>query len=113
MQINLWVYLRIFKISNLLSFKFQLEEKKKKMKKRPNSAKQIDSKETTPRTKSSCSNYSSGNGEVEVTTTIRTKGSNVGKVQVRPHSGHKVSLNVLKDMKKLQTTLRKDDLKWE
>ncbi|XP_076079414.1 centrosomal protein of 57 kDa-like isoform X4 [Mytilus galloprovincialis] len=100
-------------ISKVRKHQQKLEEKKKKMKKRPNSAKQIDSKETTPRTKSSCSNYSSGNGEVEVTTTIRTKGSNVGKVQVRPHSGHKVSLNVLKDMKKLQTTLRKDDLKWE
>ncbi|CAC5414277.1 CEP57 [Mytilus coruscus] len=100
-------------ISKVRKHQQKLEEKKKKMKKRPNSAKQIDSKETTPHTKSSCSNYSSGNGEVEVTTTIRTKGSNVGKVQVRPHSGHKVSLNVLKDMKKLQTTLRKDDLKWE
>ena len=90
-----------------------MEEKKKKTKKRPNSAKQIDSKETTPRTKSSCSNYSSRNGEVEVTTTIRTKGSNVGSLHIRPKSGRQVSLNVLKDMKKLQTTLRKDDLKWE
>lgn len=99
----------------------QVADKKKKSKKRPSSAKNhythhIDSKDTTPRTKSSFSDYSNRNGEVEVTTTIRTKGS---KINVRPPSapsgtsGHKVSLNVLRDMKKLQTTLRKDDLKWE
>lgn len=100
-------------ISKVRKHQQKVEERKKKMKKRPNSAKIIDSKESTPRPKSESSNYSSRNGEVEVTTTIRTKGSGVSSVHVRPKSGRQVSLNVLKDMKKLQTTLRKDDLKWE
>ena len=63
------------------------------------------------------------NGEVEVTTTIRTKGKNIGSVMVRPHStppplttsGAKAqaSLNLLKDLKKIQTKLRKDDISWD
>ncbi|KAL3884055.1 hypothetical protein ACJMK2_030278 [Sinanodonta woodiana] len=53
------------------------------------------------------------NGEVEVTTTITTKGPGAGLVRLRPSSGREVSLNVLRDMKKLQTTLRKDDFTWE
>ena len=57
-------------------------------------------------------------GEVEVTTTIRTKGN---AVNARPTSapftvgGSKAqaSLNLLKDLKKIQTTLRKDDISWD
>lgn len=55
----------------------------------------------------------SQNGEVEVTTTIKTKGTGAGVIRVRPSSAREVSLNVLRDMKRLQTTLRKDDLSWE
>ena len=61
----------------------------------------------------------------QVTTTIRTKGKNVA---VRPYSApdapsnfHSVpgnskaqaSLNMLKDLKKIQSTLRKDDITWD
>lgn len=53
------------------------------------------------------------NGEVEVTTTIKSKGMGQGVVQIRPSSARDISLNVLKDMRKLQTTLRKDDLSWK
>ena len=57
-------------------------------------------------------------GEVEVTTTIRTKGKNVGSVMVRPGAGGcgnkaQASLNLLKDLKKIQTTLRKEDISWD
>ena len=50
---------------------------------------------------------------MEVTTKIKTRGGSAGVMQVRPISAREVLLKVLKDMKKLQTTLRKDDLKWE
>lgn len=53
------------------------------------------------------------NGEVEVTTTIKPRGTGSGVVQIRPTSAREISLNVLKDMKKLQSTLRKDDLSWK
>ncbi|KAH3734483.1 hypothetical protein DPMN_040922 [Dreissena polymorpha] len=52
-------------------------------------------------------------GEVEVTTTIKPRGAGAGVVQIRPSSAREISLNVLKDMKKLQSTLRKDDLCWK
>ena len=55
-------------------------------------------------------------GEVEVTTTIRTRGKGVGSVMVRPGAGTnraQGSLNLFKDLKKIQTTLRKDDISWD
>ena len=84
------------------------------------SLKQLDQKKKKKKTSDpsrqrsvSANAYSHQNGEVEVTTTIKTRGGSAGMVQVRPTSAREVSLNVLKDMKKLQTTLRKDDLTWE
>ena len=52
-------------------------------------------------------------GEVEVTTTIKPRGTGTGVINIRPNSAREISLNVLKDMKKLQSTLRKDDLCWK
>lgn len=98
-------------ISKLRRNQVKLVDKKKKKVTNKN---KINSPESTPRSKSASGSTSSynTNGEVEVTTTIKTKG-NTGKVHIRPTSAREVSLNVLKDMKKLQTTLRKDDVCWE
>ena len=56
-------------------------------------------------------------GEVEVTTTVRTKGGkNVGSsVLVHPTTSNRAqaSLNLFKDLKKIQTSLRKDDITWD
>lgn len=81
----------------------QLDQKKKKKK----------SVDPSKQRSASANAYCHQNGEVEVTTTIKTRGRSAGVVHVRPSSAREVSLNVLKDMKKLQTTLRKDDLTWE
>ena len=37
----------------------------------------------------------------------------VGKAYIRPSSAGGTSLGLLKDLRKIQTTLRKDDLVWE
>ncbi|XP_074661518.1 centrosomal protein of 57 kDa-like isoform X2 [Tubulanus polymorphus] len=49
------------------------------------------------------------NGEVEVTTTIKTKGRPVHSA-ITPRNNQ---LKLLKDVKKLQTALRKDDISWD
>jgi hypothetical protein len=92
----------------------QIAHKKKKK------SRKIDNDEfSTPRSKSAhgtCVRASPSpryNGEVEVTTTIKPRGCGTGVVQIRPTSAREISLNVLKDMKKLQSTLRKDDLSWK
>ena len=94
---------------------FQLAEKKKRK-----SHKKYSDFNELPRPKSSqgstdtkISSSPRYNGEVEVTTTIKSRGPGSGVVRVRPTSAREISLNVLRDMKKLQTTLRKDDLSWE
>lgn len=92
--------------------KFQLASKKKKSRRVVE-----DDEMSTPRPKSAhaCLRASPSpryNGEVEVTTTIKSRGGS-GVVQIRPSSARDISLNVLKDMKKLQSTLRKDDLSWK
>ena len=90
-----------------------------KKKKKTKSAKLTDSDDLPrrPRSAQSCSprvaKSKQYNDEVEVTTTIKPKGAGTGVVQIRPSSARQISLNVLKDMKKLQTTLRKDDLSWD
>ena len=48
-----------------------------------------------------------GSQEVEVVTTIRTKGNKSPEVKTNP------KLDMLKKVQKLQSTLRKDDLNWE
>ncbi|XP_078340542.1 centrosomal protein of 57 kDa-like isoform X1 [Crassostrea virginica] len=90
-------------ISKIRRHQSKLDQKKKKKK----------TSDPSRQRSVSANAYSHQNGEVEVTTTIKTRGGSAGMVQVRPTSAREVSLNVLKDMKKLQTTLRKDDLTWE
>ncbi|XP_013403341.1 centrosomal protein of 57 kDa isoform X1 [Lingula anatina] len=80
----------------------ELRLKKKKKKPRPQSA--PPSQYTT---------NGSSSGEVQVTTTIKTKGHGAGKIHAVPTAGTRAALNLLKDMRKLQTSLRKDDLSWE
>ena len=70
------------------------------------------------------------NGEVEVTTTVRTRGrlannsgqtnhrstaSNVDHVMENPTSASKAqaSLSLFKNLKRIQSSLRKDDLSWD
>ncbi|CAH1798637.1 unnamed protein product, partial [Owenia fusiformis] len=55
-------------------------------------------------------------GEVKVVTTVHTKGAATGNVVVRPSSAGanaRASLGLLKDMKKMQSSLRKDDISWD
>ncbi|XP_060079671.1 centrosomal protein of 57 kDa-like isoform X2 [Ylistrum balloti] len=93
-------------ISKVRKHQEKLDLKKKKKK-------SSDHPKKTQRPKSANTNYTQTTSEVEVTTTIKTKGRGAGLVHVRPSSGREVSLGVLKDMRKLQTTLRRDDLHWE
>ncbi|XP_064617980.1 centrosomal protein of 57 kDa-like [Liolophura sinensis] len=53
------------------------------------------------------------NGEVKVTTTIRASGPGSGRIKVKTSPSGKSPLTVLKDMKKLQTSLRRDDVHWD
>ncbi|OWF45927.1 centrosomal protein of 57 kDa-like isoform X2 [Mizuhopecten yessoensis] len=93
-------------ISKVRKHQEKLDLKKKKKK-------SSDYSKKMQRPKSANTDYTQTASEVEVTTTIKTKGRGAGLVHVRPSSGREVSLNVLKDMRKLQTTLRRDDLHWE
>lgn len=101
-------------ISKIRKHQEKLASKKKKKKTRRES-----DEESTPRPKTahaSCVRASPShryNGEVEVTTTIKPRGTGIGVVQIRPSSAREISLNVLKDMRKLQSTLRKDDVCWK
>lgn len=104
-------------ISKIRKHQEKVAEKKKQKKK---SHKKYSDFEEPPRPKSALASYNTKinsspryNGEVEVTTTIKSKGPGAGVVRLRPTSAREISLNVLRDMKKLQTTLRKDDLSWE
>ncbi|XP_061171155.1 centrosomal protein of 57 kDa-like isoform X1 [Saccostrea echinata] len=90
-------------ISKIRRHQNKIDQKKKKKK----------TVDPSKRRSASANAYSHQNGEVEVTTTIKTRGRSAGVVHVQPTNAREVSLNVLKDMKKLQTTLRKDDLAWE
>ncbi|KAL4233779.1 Centrosomal protein cep57L1 [Mactra antiquata] len=101
-------------IAKIRKYQDKMASKKKKK------SRQVEPEDqSTPRSKSAHSGCLRGtlspryNGEVEVTTTIKPRGGGSGVVQIRPSSAREISLNVLKDMKKLQSTLRKDDLCWK
>ncbi|XP_010890732.2 centrosomal protein of 57 kDa [Esox lucius] len=53
-----------------------------------------------------------GRGEIEVTTTVTTRGRAAGTVKVRPGDRSRNSLQLLKDMRTLQTSLRPDQPQW-
>ncbi|KAJ7995328.1 hypothetical protein DPEC_G00243410 [Dallia pectoralis] len=53
-----------------------------------------------------------GRGKVEVITTVTTRGVSAGTVKVRPRDHNKNSLQLLKDMRSLQTSLRSDQPQW-
>ncbi|XP_059820631.1 centrosomal protein of 57 kDa-like isoform X1 [Hypanus sabinus] len=53
-----------------------------------------------------------GVNEVQVTTTVTTKGKDASAIKVRPGNKTKGNLCLLRDMQTLQTTLRKDDVNW-
>jgi len=50
-----------------------------------------------------------GPAQVEVTTTVQTRGA----ARVTSPGHHHASLNLYKGLKKIQNTLRKDDLSWD
>ena len=52
------------------------------------------------------------NGEVQVTTTVRTKGKCGGTKHFHPGSAQ-ASLRLFKEFKQIQSTLRKDEVSWE
>ena len=57
----------------------------------------------------------SDEGTVEVTTTVKTRGKGAGNIVVSPQPTNRAlaSLSLYKDIKKIQTTLRKDDITWD
>ncbi|XP_078513112.1 centrosomal protein of 57 kDa isoform X2 [Lissotriton helveticus] len=54
-----------------------------------------------------------GASEVRVTTTVTTRGMESGRVKWKPGDKGKKSLQLLKDMQTLQTSLQKDDISWD
>jgi hypothetical protein len=52
-------------------------------------------------------------GMVEVTTTVKTKGKGAGAIVMPTTNRALASLSLYKDIKKIQTTLRKDDITWD
>ncbi|ELU18701.1 hypothetical protein CAPTEDRAFT_229297 [Capitella teleta] len=84
---------------------------------------QTRSKKTKKKMASSGGTSSSGygssgcslGGEVQVTTTVRTKGRAAGPLVIGSETTSKAqaSLNLYKDLKKIQTTLRQDDVTWD
>ncbi|XP_018604269.2 centrosomal protein of 57 kDa isoform X3 [Scleropages formosus] len=51
--------------------------------------------------------------EVKVTTTVRTRGRAAGPVKVKPGDRSRDSLQLLRDMQSLQTSLRNDQISWD
>lgn len=54
-----------------------------------------------------------GMNEVKVTTTVTTRGRNAGPIKIRPGEKSKESLQLLKDMQTLQTSLQRQDIRWD
>ncbi|XP_009564780.1 centrosomal protein of 57 kDa [Cuculus canorus] len=87
-------------ISKVRRHRLQLERLKRECKSRKTSAKQIkDSRFPV--------------SEVKVTTTVTTKGKNVGPIKVRPGEKSRKNLQLLRDMQTIQTSLQKDDISWD
>lgn len=79
---------------------FQLERLKRECKSKKTSAKQIkDSRFPV--------------SEVQVTTTVTTKGKNAGPIKVKPGEKSRKNLQLLRDMQTIQTSLQKDDISWD
>ena len=88
---------------------FTLQILKKKKKAKAAKSRPASARATIP---------STADGEVEVRTTVRTKSSRAPspvQTYARPtvSSAGKASLKFLQDLKKIQSTLRKDDLSWD
>ncbi|XP_002741169.1 centrosomal protein of 57 kDa-like [Saccoglossus kowalevskii] len=98
-------------ISRLKRHRETLSEKKKKRQRsrsRPCSGRQRAASVTSPLS----SNGESTSGEVQVITTVKTRGRIAQPVTIQQGDG-KQSLRMLKDMQTLKTSLRKDDVKWD
>ncbi|XP_077977184.1 centrosomal protein of 57 kDa-like [Glandiceps talaboti] len=97
-------------ISKLKRYRETLSEKKKKRPRsgsRPRSGHRRAASASLP-----ASNGESTNGEVQVITTVKTRGRIAQPISVQ-EGDPKQSLRMLKDIQTLQTSLRKDDVKWE
>ncbi|NWH58927.1 CEP57 protein, partial [Geococcyx californianus] len=87
-------------ISKVQRHRLQLERLKRECKSRKTSTKQIkDSRFPV--------------SEVKVTTTVTTKGKNVGPIKVKPGEKSRKNLQLLRDMQTIQTSLQKDDISWD
>uniref|UniRef100_A0A8C3RB27 Centrosomal protein 57 n=1 Tax=Cyanoderma ruficeps TaxID=181631 RepID=A0A8C3RB27_9PASS len=87
-------------ISKIRRHRLQLERLKRESKPRKTSAKQIkDSRFPV--------------SEVQVTTTVTTKGKNAGRIKVKPGEKSRKNLQLLKDMQTIQTSLQEDDISWD
>jgi centrosomal protein CEP57 len=71
------------------------------------------------RPRSASARLPASGGEVEVITTVKTKGTKSvfteveNRIQKRPGCNAETNLKVLKGMKNLQSSLTKDDLHWD
>ncbi|XP_069495291.1 centrosomal protein of 57 kDa isoform X2 [Ambystoma mexicanum] len=54
-----------------------------------------------------------GTSEVRVTTTVTTKGMDSRRLKLKPGDMGKKTLQLLRDMQTLQTSLQKDDISWD
>ncbi|XP_074996211.1 centrosomal protein of 57 kDa isoform X3 [Calonectris borealis] len=87
-------------ISKVRRHRLQLERLKRECKSKKTSAKQIkDSRFPV--------------SEVQVTTTVTTKGKNAGPIKVKPGEKSRKNLQLLRDMQTIQTSLQKDDISWD
>ncbi|XP_061847591.1 centrosomal protein of 57 kDa isoform X2 [Colius striatus] len=87
-------------ISKVQRHRLQLERLKRECKSQKTSAKQIKGSRFPV-------------NEVKVTTTVTTKGKNVGPIKVKPGEKSRKNLQLLRDMQSIQTSLQKDDISWD
>ncbi|NWU95517.1 CEP57 protein, partial [Upupa epops] len=87
-------------ISKVRRHRLQLEKLKRECKSRKASARQMK--------ESRCPV-----SEVQVTTTVTTKGKSAGPIKVKPGEKSRKNLQLLRDMQTIQTSLQKDDISWD
>lgn len=76
------------------------------------SAKRTKTTKASPKRSKGQSKKESGDSEVQVITTVRTKGRGARPIRV-DRNQRQQNVKMLRDMQTLQTSLRKDDLSWD
>nr|XP_054753231.1 centrosomal protein of 57 kDa-like [Lytechinus pictus] len=93
----------------------KLKKHKEQLSRKPKKTKAPKAQKTKPRsigTRQASSPSTSNGAEVQVITTVKTKGRGAGPIHVS-NGDSKQNLKMLRDMQVLQTSLRKDDVSWD